>query len=219
MAAVNEWIVREYFEQLGYLVHQPTKHVATGRHEESEREGNLMIMNPCVKDHVVPKQAVWTSEDMKGIARAVVCVRGWHTGRFYLKNFEHDSDLLGFVDGQALRLAHKLVGPGPIARVLCLSKLPASEELEEKTLRYLREKGVDGVITFSTMLAELIHRVDGSRNYEKSDLLQIIRILKIYDFFKDYQMELFGKKKPRIATDRKKQAPPEEVKPAPPPAE
>ena len=40
-----------------------------------------------------------------------------------------------------------------------------------------------------------------NRNYQKSDLLQIVRILKNYDFFKERQMELF-KPRRREATRR-----------------
>jgi len=41
------------------------------------------------------------------------------------------------------------------------------------------------------MLADLIDQIEVNRNYQKSDLLQIIRILKNYDFFKEPQLELF----------------------------
>ena len=41
------------------------------------------------------------------------------------------------------------------------------------------------------MLVDLVARTEINRNYQKSDLLQTIRILKNYDFFKDPQMELF----------------------------
>ena len=44
------------------------------------------------------------------------------------------------------------------------------------------------------MLADLINGTETNRNYQKSDLLQIIRILKNYDFFKGPQMELFRPK-------------------------
>jgi hypothetical protein len=39
--------------------------------------------------------------------------------------------------------------------------------------------------------------VEVNRNYQKSDLLQTIRILKNYDFFREPQLELFhpGRKK------------------------
>jgi hypothetical protein len=41
------------------------------------------------------------------------------------------------------------------------------------------------------MLADLIAHIEVNRNYLKSDLLQIIRILKNYDFFREAQLELF----------------------------
>lgn len=44
------------------------------------------------------------------------------------------------------------------------------------------------------MLAELIDRVDVNRNYEESDLLQVIRLLKNYDFVRSKQMDLFEKR-------------------------
>jgi len=44
---------------------------------------------------------------------------------------------------------------------------------------------------------DLIEQIEVNRNYQKSDLLQVIRILKNYDFFREPQLELFkpGKRK------------------------
>ena len=89
--------------------------------------------------------------------------------------------------------------PRTVVPILCLPRLPASGELKEKSMDTLRQKGIDGVISFGTMLGELIYRVDTHRNYEKSDLLQIIRLLKNYDFIADSQMDLFAKKRRRKA--------------------
>jgi hypothetical protein len=64
---------------------------------------------------------------------------------------------------------------------------------------------VDAVIPFRTMLVDLVNEVRVNRNYQKSDLLQIIRILKNYDFFKEPQLELFRtkrKKQPQSKTQR-----------------
>jgi hypothetical protein len=58
----------------------------------------------------------------------------------------------------------------------------------------LREKGVDFVLLFPTMLRELMRHVEVSKNYEKSELLQTLRILKNYDLLKDEQLELFRRK-------------------------
>lgn len=56
---------------------------------------------------------------------------------------------------------------------------------------------MDAVIPFRTMLADLVTRTEANRNYQKSDLLQTIRILKNYDFFKEPQMELFKTRRKR----------------------
>ena len=64
-----------------------------------------------------------------------------------------------------------------------------------ESIELLRGKGLDAVIPFHTMLADLIDQIEVNRNYQKSDLLQIIRILKNYGFLKEPQLELFKPKK------------------------
>jgi len=47
------------------------------------------------------------------------------------------------------------------------------------------------------MLSDLIEHIEVNRNYQKSDLLQVIRILKNYDLFAPPQLELFDRPKPK----------------------
>jgi hypothetical protein len=54
----------------------------------------------------------------------------------------------------------------------------------------LKERGVDAIISFRTMLLDIIDKVEINRNYRKSDTLQLLRILKTYDFLKDPQLDL-----------------------------
>ena len=129
------------------------------------------------------------------MSRAIVGVRGWHTERFYASTFEQTPEILRFVEPDSIAFASKILGSDSMAKILCLPRLPASGELEDKIIDVLKEKGIDGVITFRTMLSELIAGVETHRNYEKSDLLQVIRLLKNYDFLKDSQLELFERKK------------------------
>ncbi|NQU40659.1 MAG: hypothetical protein HQ523_11950 [Lentisphaerae bacterium] len=197
MSAVSEWIVREYFEGVGYLVNQPRKHVTPGRHKEAEEEIDLLVLNPQVQEQLIPSHMVWTSADLAGIGRGIVAVRGWHTERFYTSTFEQSPDILRFVDDDALTFAHTMLGEGPLAKILCLPRLPASGDLKDQAIGLLQEKGIDGVISFETMLVELIARVDVNRNYEKSDLLQMIRILKNYELLKDSQLDFFEKRRKR----------------------
>ena len=54
----------------------------------------------------------------------------------------------------------------------------------------LKERGVDGIISFRAMLLDLIDKVEVNRNYRKSDTLQVIRILKNYELLRDGQLDL-----------------------------
>jgi hypothetical protein len=40
------------------------------------------------------------------------------------------------------------------------------------------------------MLLDIIDKIETNRNYRKSDTLQLLRILKIYDFLKEPQLDL-----------------------------
>lgn len=193
MTSVNEWIVREYFEILGYLVNQPRKHSVPGRQKRADEEIDLVVCNPRIKSHELPDKFIWTTSDLNTIARAVVGIRGWHTERFYVSTFEQTPDILRFVEDASVRFAEALLGTDSMAKILCLPRLPVSGALREKTIEVLREKGVDGIVSFSTILRELVCRVDINRNYDKSDLLQVIRLLKNYELIRDDQMEFWHK--------------------------
>jgi hypothetical protein len=80
-------------------------------------------------------------------------------------------------------------------KILVVPALPQDEGERDKSIALLRSKGVDAVIPFRAMLADLVERIEANRNYQKSDVLQVMRILKNYDFFKDQQMELFKVKR------------------------
>jgi len=194
MSAVNEQIVREYFEHLGFLVNQPCKYVSIGRNKRIEEELDLLVSHPQVLEHVVPTEMIWTSADLKNIRRAVVGVRGGHSERFYAGTYEQAPEILKFAERAARLAGAARLGGEPLAVILCIPELPVSEELQIKTLEGLKERGVDGVITFRTMLLELVSSVRVNRNYEKSDLLQILRILKAYHIVKDPQLEFFDKR-------------------------
>jgi hypothetical protein len=200
MSAVNEWIAREYFEHLGYLVTQPCKYVSTGRNKRIDEDLDLLVTHPQVEKHKLPDHIIWTTGDLETVGRAVVGVRGGHAERFYSGTYEQSPEILRYAERSARLAAAARLGGEPMAVILCIPELPVSEELREKTLAGLRERGVDGVVSFRTMLLELVSAVRINRNYEKSDLLQILRILKAYGLVKDPQLEFFEKRgrKPKM---------------------
>lgn len=194
MSAVNEWIAREYFESLGYLVSQPCKYESQGKKKKIEEELDMLVMHPQVVESRIPAHMVWASVDLKMVGRAVVGVRGGYTERFYMGDFEQAPEVLRYAERAAKLVAAARLGGETPAVILCIPELPASEELKAKMLAGLRERGVDGVIPFRTMLSELLGGVRVNRNYEKSDLLQILRLLKANNLVRDPQMDFFDKK-------------------------
>jgi hypothetical protein len=204
MASVNEQIVREYFETLGFFVIQPNKHQVAARHKLDDEEMDLLIARPGPAGVFnVPKQVVWGAEELSKVQRAVISIRGWHTDRFSPAVLKKNPELFRFTELPVIKQARKLLGPGTVTRILCLSDLTAAEAPQAEALSMLRENGVDGVLSFRTMMLELVERVDVSKNYEKSDLLQTLRILKTYDLLKDAQLELFATRKKKNSNGRK----------------
>lgn len=201
MSGVNEAIAREYFESLGFLVLQPHKYLVTARAKRPEEEIDFVVLNPIASPDatVLPDDLLLTGVEIQRVQRAVISVRGWHTDRVGVAKLSMAPELVRFTQEPALRRVRALVGEGPLTRILCLPELPATASLRRKALELLREKGVDGVLLFPTMLRELIRTIETSKNYEKSDLLQTLRILKNYDLLRGEQMELF-----RRSTRRKR---------------
>jgi hypothetical protein len=195
MASISESIVREYFESLGFLVNQPRKYQVMSRAKQAEEEVDLVVFNPQVVAAELPPLAVWGAAEMRQVARAVVGIRGWHSERFSPATLEVEKALFRLADQVVIQKAHRQLGAGPVAKILCLPDLPASGTLRRKSLDMLKAGGIDGVLLFRPMLLELIRHVDAQKNYERSDLLQTLRILKAHDLFKSPQLDLFRMRK------------------------
>jgi len=194
MPGVNETIVREYFEALGFMVSQPCKYVAPGLRRKADEEMDLVVVNPLCGEHRLPERMVWETSDLVGISHAVIAIRGWHNARFSANLFEKTPELLRFAEPATVSAAGRLLGSAKVAKVLCLAELPASDDLKQNTMDLLKARGVDGVLLFRSILQYLVGKVDRNRNYEKSDLLQTIRIFKSYNLLKGEQMDFFEKK-------------------------
>lgn len=195
MAAVSESIVREYFELHGFFVRQQRKFVTTSRAEDDEID--FFVFNP----RALPGTAlpfVLGSADLAGIARAAVVVKGWHSEIFSPVFLANTPEILRFLEPAAFQQAAKSFGgEGPLTKLLVVPSLPSQEEARQQSIDLLRAKGLDAVIPFRTMLQDLINLTEANRNYQKSDVLQVIRILKNYEFFREPQLELFKTKQRR----------------------
>ncbi|TAN35803.1 MAG: hypothetical protein EPN23_10405 [Verrucomicrobia bacterium] len=202
MASVNEQIVREFFESLGFLVNQPRKYQVMARAKQAEEEVDFVVFNPQSVPAELPPLEVWSATELRQISRAVVGVRGWHSERFSPAKLAVEKELFRLADNVVMQKAHRQLGAGPVAKILCLPDLPVAGPLRHKSLDMLKEGGIDGVLLFRPMLLELIRSVDAQKNYERSDLLQVLRILKAHDLLKDAQLDLFRVRKKRKEFNR-----------------
>jgi hypothetical protein len=206
MAAVSETIVREYFELNGFLVRQLRKFVAPGSREDDDVD--FLALNPHPQTGTVERPFVLGSHDLVFVERAILILKAWHTDVFSPALLNNTPDFFRFLDKRAVRQAVASFGKnGTLLKILVVPALPQETQAREQSIAILRSKGLDAAISFRTMLADLVTHVEANRNYQKSDLLQLIRILKNYDFFKGPQLDLFGaKRKSRKAKSAKETA-------------
>ncbi len=189
MSAVDETIVREYFEAHGFLVCQRRKYVVQSRQKTADEEIDLIVLNPQCSG-TIPAAFELNAETLKQVSRAVVAVKGWHTETFAPGVLAHQPKIFRFVEQRAVDEAKRLVGGDGLLKILVVPGLPREEKTREKSIELLRAKGVDGVISFREILSDLVGRVHTNRNYQKSDLLQTLRLLKNYDLLREPQLEL-----------------------------
>ena len=143
------------------------------------------------------------SSDLPNVSRAIVSVKGWHTTRFSPAILRSSSDIFTFLEKDVLKKAEELFsidpdnaeGLGPLKKILVLPGLPTQDPHRRQSIELLREHGVDAVLSFRAMLQDIIAKIEVNHNYEKSDLLQTLRILKNYDMIQAPQLELFSKKR------------------------
>ena len=212
MSAVSETMVREYFELHGFFVRQQRKYVSPPRREDDEVD--FAVLNPQPQPRASsrgPLPFELGSADLAGVSRALVVVKAWHTDTFSPGLLANAPEIFRFLEPANLRQAIRSFGSDdPVTKILVVPALPQGADAREQSIALLQAKGLDCVIPFGTILADLIQHTEVNRNYSKSDLLQVLRILKNYEFLRGPQLELF---KPRRAAARKaKQSEPGQAK-------
>ena len=198
MSGFDENIVREYFELHGFLVRQVRKYQVQSRRKVAEEEIDLIVYNPTYAAGDREPNFLLFASELPYIHRAVVVVKAWHTIHKFTPNLlKSSSEILKFLEKSVSKNiegsftdTEEAKGQG-LKRVLVLPGLPTSEPYRSESIQLLREKGVDGIISFRAMLLDIIQKVEVNRSYQKSEFLQILRVLKNYDLVKDSQMGLF----------------------------
>ncbi|WP_269522341.1 hypothetical protein [Coraliomargarita parva] len=204
MAGFDENIVREYFELNGFFVRQLRKYQVQSRKKRAEEEIDMVVYNPNAPLDAPKPGFQLFSSDMASIRRAVVVVKAWHTSRFTPAMLKSSSRIFDFLKKDVLSKAEAYfqfdaaeVGEDMVeetasfTKILVVPGLPTGDPQRSESIGLLKERGVDGIIAFSTILENLLRNVEVNHSYQKSDLLQLMRIMKIYDMVKEPQMSLF----------------------------
>jgi len=209
MSAIDEGIVREYFEQNGFLVRQVRKYQVQARRKTGDEEIDLVVYNPAYARGSRRPDFFLFANELAYIQRAIVVVKGWHTGRFTPNMLKSSPEIFRFLEQNVLKEVTRFFpvdaeepGNAPdVTKILVLPSLPIAEPFRSQSVAMLKAHGVDGIISFRSMLLDIIERVEINKSYGKSDTLQVIRILKNYDLLKDAQLDLMAE---RHAAPRKK---------------
>jgi hypothetical protein len=197
MSAIDEGIVREFFEQNGFFVRQVRKYQVQARRKMGDEEVDLLVHNPTWRKGSRRPDFFLFSTELQFVHQAVVAVKPWHTDVFTPAMLKGSPEIFGFLEQNVLKQAARLFPPdgdlgGEVTKILVLPALPTAEPFRSQSVAMLKEKGVDGIISFRAMLLDLIEKIEANRNYGKSDTLQVIRVLKNYDLLKDAQLDLLS---------------------------
>ena len=199
MSAIDEGIVREYFEQNGFFVRQVRKHAVQARRKTSGEEIDLVVYNPTwTRDRRRPDFFLFATE-LPHLHRAIVAVKPWHTDVFTPGMLRSSPEIFKFleeaVQKQAARFFPKVDGEAgggaeDFSKILVLPALPTQESFRSQSVALLKARGVDGILSFRAILLDLVEKVEVNRSYRKSDTLEVLRILKNYDLLRDPQLDL-----------------------------
>ncbi len=197
MSAIDEGIVREYFEQNGFLVRQARKYQVQSRRKVAEEEIDLIVYNPVWQRDARKPDFFLFSSELPYVHKAIVAVKGWHTGVFTPTMLRGSPEVFSFLQQSVLREAARLFpaeepggGEAELTKILVLPSLPTTEPFRSQSVELLKANGVDAILSFRAMLLDLLDKIEPNQNYTKSDTLQVMRILKNYDLLKDPQLDL-----------------------------
>lgn len=203
VAAIDEGIVREYFEQNGFFVRQVRKHAVQARRKTSDEEIDLIVYNPAwTRDRRKPDFFLFATE-LPFLHRAIVAVKPWHTDVFTPGMLKSSPEIFRFLEAEVQKGAARFFpveerdgaeAPEDFAKVLVLPALPTQEPFRSQSIELLKARGVDGIISFRSILLDLVDKVEVNRSYRKSDTLEVIRILKNYELLREPQLELLSTK-------------------------
>ena len=201
MSGFDENIVREYFELNGFFVRQLRKYQVQSRKKRIDEEIDMLIYNPKANAEEAINNFQLFSQDVANIRQAIIVVKPWHSSKFTPAILRSETKVFDFLKKEVLNKASDYFNLNEIEltketqsfkKILVIPSLPSGEPHRSESITLLKEQGIDGIISFATILESVIRNIEVNQSYQKSDLLQLLRILKIYNMLKEPQMTFFN---------------------------
>lgn len=201
MSLLDEKIVATYFEENGFFV-KPLVGSRSQTKKVTKVEGaSLFVQNMQFIEGARDPAYLLFSSELRYLESALVCVEGWHGEKSALATMKDGNDVVRYLEANVLKKVDKWFAlpevdsldlkRGP-KKILIAPIFPAQEQFRRQVAAALRERGIDGILSFKSVLLDLIDRVDRKQVYFKNDVLQLIRTLKNFDLVKDPQMNFLG---------------------------
>ena len=109
MSAVSESIVREYFEQHGFLCGRTA---STSPRGKQEMDGiDFFVWNPQPGKPETPVPFILIPTTLSAVNRAIVVVRGWHTESFGPALLANSPEIFRFVEPSVFQQAARVFNP------------------------------------------------------------------------------------------------------------
>ena len=181
MPDINETVVRHFFEMNGFLVRTNVKYWVSGERGGGDSDIDLVVYNLNPDKLNPPQGFVLAVDDLAGIRQAIVETKGWHTESFTEGLIKNTPRIFNFVRPEAIAAARDTVlYDADFRRILVVSRLSRTQDNRKAAIQLLKDGDIDHVIEFSTIVRFIVNQVEANKNYPDSEILQTIRLLKVY---------------------------------------
>jgi hypothetical protein len=181
MPDINETVVRHFFELNDFLVRTNIKYWVASERSAGESDIDLVVLNLNPDKRNPPQSFVLTLDELPGIRQAIVETKGWHTNSFTRSVIKTNPRIFNFVRPEAIAAARDTVlYDADFRRILVISSLSRSQQHRHAAVELLKAGGIDHVIEFETIVRFIVDQVEANKNYPDSEILQTIRLLKVY---------------------------------------
>jgi hypothetical protein len=176
MSQASIEIVREFFIIHNFFVLKKEDILFVKNAELTETEG-------------IDRFVLSGSEVSKVLKSAVVKPVCWHTMKLTPVVLSRFPEIFEFLKGRYALESKKFFQGEDFKKILVIPSLPASEKLQKESIKIMKEEGVDHIITFPSIIAHLIEKIDARYVY-LSSVNEIFRVLKFYKFFAEKEQKL-----------------------------